>query len=263
MNPIRGRRRRVAVAVRLAAVLVLTLVLSGCIKMDVDLTLHGDKADGSMIIGVNRQVLEMSGQSVDDFLADINANDGIPEGATVRPYEDDVFVGQEYVLDDVDIAELTDEDMSISYDAEAGTYDVNGALDLSDIGSEVAGLGNPDISVSMTFPGEVTDHNGTLEGNTVTWAPVLGETNEMRATARDGRGSGLPVELLVAIGVVGVLVLTGFIVYRVVRRSDPEPLDDPSTSGDTRPIDYPVNYFASGEPDDTAELPVQDRPTGG
>jgi hypothetical protein len=244
-------------AARTAAAVVLALALSGCIKMDIDLTLDGDKADGSVIVGVNRALLDMSGESVEDLLADMGVDEGIPEGATVRPYEDDVYVGQEYVLSGVDIAEFTDEgELSITHDAEAGTYDVSGAMDMTDIGPETAELGEFDISVSITFPGEVTDHNGTLDGRTVTWTPVLGETNEMQATARDGGGSDLPAWSLIAIAVAVVAVLAG-LAYFLTRRNRATPetpgvaADDgppagpwapesPASAGDTRPIDVAV-----------------------
>jgi hypothetical protein len=256
MNPTRSRSRRSLMA-RVAAVLLLALALSGCLKMDIDLTLDGDQADGSMIVGVNRALLDMSGESIEDVLADIGIDEEIPEGATVRSYEDDVYVGQEFVLNGVDIAEFTEEEgLSIPHDAEAGTYDVSGAMDMTDIGTEAAGLGDFDISVSITFPGEVTDHNGTLDGRTVTWTPVLGETNEIRATARDGSGSDVPAWLLIAIAVAVVAVLAG-LAYFLTRRNRATPetpgvaADDgppagpwapesPASAGDTRPIDVAV-----------------------
>jgi hypothetical protein len=71
------------VAARTAAALVLALALSGCLKMDIDLTLEGDQADGSMIVGVSRALLDMSGESIEDILADIGIEEDIPDG---RPY---------------------------------------------------------------------------------------------------------------------------------------------------------------------------------
>ena len=58
MNSTRSRRRNLVMAARTAAALVLALALSGCLKMDIDLTLEGDQADGSMIVGVNRALLD-------------------------------------------------------------------------------------------------------------------------------------------------------------------------------------------------------------
>lgn len=264
MNSTGGRNQRFIVVVRAIAALVFALALSGCIKMDVDLTLDGDRADGSMIIGVNRAVLDMTGESAEDFLAELNADEDIPEGATVRPYEDDVYVGQEYVLSDVEIAEFNDEEMSINYDADAGTYEVDGQLDMTDIGPEAAELGEFDITVSITFPGEVTDHNGTLDGRTVTWTPVLGETNEIRATARDSGGSDVPTWLLIVTAAAIVAVLAG-LAYFLTRRNrsapevpggtgdgtspwspdhggDTRPLDLGSATNDTRPLGHPASF---------------------
>ena len=65
---------------------------------------------------------------------------------------------------------------------------VNGNLDLSDcsgngsVGESSLPLPSSltagfEVAVSMTFPGEVVEHNGTLEGTTVTWTPKAGENS--------------------------------------------------------------------------------------
>jgi hypothetical protein len=205
--------RRTLLAARTALAVAVTLALSGCLKLDVELSLDGDQVDGSMIVGVSREALELTGSSVEDFLAAIDAGDDIPDGATVSPYEDDEYVGQEYLLDGVDIAEFDNDVVSITYDEEAGTYEVTGDLDLTELGPQAAELGEFDMSVSITFPGEVTEHNGELDGRTVTWTPVFGEANEIFATAGDGRGGGLPTGLLVAIAVAGVAALAGLVAF--------------------------------------------------
>src|SRR5450756_3192879 len=60
---------------------------------------------------------------------------------------------------------------------------VSGTLDMTEaaMGAEsMPGLGDSfDIKIAMTFPGKVTEHNGELSGNTVTWTPVYGEVNEL------------------------------------------------------------------------------------
>ena len=285
MNSTSSRNRRITVAARAAVALLLALTLSGCIKMDVDLTLDGDKADGSMIIGVNRALLNLTGSSVEQFLAEIDAGDDIPEGATTRPYEDDVYVGQEYLLDDVDITELDNEVISINHDAEAGIYEVTGEMDMTELGPEASELGDFDVSVSITFPGEVTDHNGTLDGQTVTWTPVLGEVNEMHATARDAGGSGLSPVLLIAIAAVVVASLAGLALL-LARRSRatggvadvddsgvPDDVSppagssavDPATTADMTPLDSSApreEVAVAGEPGEPGEAPSPDRPAG-
>lgn len=66
-----------------------------------------------------------------------------------------------------------------------------------------------DGKIEVTFPGEVIEHNGELEGRTVTWtfdAVNRGET-EMFAVARKGGGFSwvAVIGVLLALGVIGVV----------------------------------------------------------
>lgn len=231
-------------AVRAATALFVAAALTGCIKMDVDLTLDGDTVDGAMIVGVEKSFLELAQVGPEDFLDELGADDDIPAGATVEPWEDDEFVGQRAVFTGTDLSEFDDpEFLSISYDADSGVYEVNGSMDMSDMGEDEAELaelpssmvdammGAFDMSVSITFPGEVTEHNGDLSGNTVTWTPAIGEVNEIRAVASDGSGSsGIATGLLVAIGVVVIAALAGlgfFLTRRNRGQEDTQPAQEP------------------------------------
>lgn len=213
--------------------------------MDVDLTLDGDTVDGAMIVGVEKSFLELAQVGPEDFLDELGADDDIPAGATVEPWEDDEFVGQRAVFTGTDLSEFDDpEFLSISYDADSGVYEVNGSMDMSDMGEDEAELaelpssmvdammGAFDMSVSITFPGEVTEHNGELSGNTVSWTPVIGEVNEIRAVASDGSGSsGIATGLLVAIGVVVIAALAGlgfFLTRRNRGQQDTQPAQEPA-----------------------------------
>lgn len=232
-------------AVRAATALFVAAALTGCIKMDVDLTLDGDTVDGAMIVGVEKSFLELAQVGPEDFLDELGADDDIPAGATVEPWEDDEFVGQRAVFTGTDLSEFDDpEFLSISYDADSGVYEVNGSMDMSDMGEDEAELaelpssmvdammGAFDMSVSITFPGEVTEHNGDLSGNTVTWTPAIGEVNEIRAVASDGSGSsGIATGLLVAIGVVVIAALAGlgfFLTRRNRGQEDTQPAQEPA-----------------------------------
>lgn len=232
-------------AVRAATALFVAAALTGCIKMDVDLTLDGDTVDGAMIVGVEKSFLELAQVGPEDFLDELGADDDIPAGATVEPWEDDEFVGQRAVFTGTDLSEFDDpEFLSISYDADSGVYEVNGSMDMSDMGEDEAELaelpssmvdammGAFDMSVSITFPGEVTEHNGELSGNTVSWTPVIGEVNEIRAVASDGSGSsGIATGLLVAIGVVVIAALAGlgfFLTRRNRGQEDTQPAQEPA-----------------------------------
>ncbi len=199
--------------------------------MDVDLTIDGETVDGFMILGVEREFLDMAEMDPDQFIDDLGADD-IPEGSTVEPWEDDEYVGQRVVLDSVEVSEFDDpEFILIDYDTNAGRYEITGQMDMTDMGdAETAGLpsgmfdalmGSFDMSVSITFPGEIIEANGEIDGSTVTWTPVVGEVNEFHAVATDGSG-GLPIGLLVAIGAIILAAIAG-LVYFLTRRGSTEP----------------------------------------
>lgn len=212
--------------------------------MDVDLTLDGDTVDGSMIVAVEKSFLEMAQIGPEDFLEELGADEDIPEGATVEPWEDDEYIGQQAVFTGIDLSEFDDpEFITIDYDADSGTYEVNGAMDMTDMGTEDADLADLpsgmadammdafDMSVSITFPGEVTEHNGELSGNTVTWTPVVGEVNEIRAVASESSSSGISTGLLVAIGALVVAALAGlgfFLTRRNRGQEDTQPTVEPA-----------------------------------
>jgi len=192
--------------------------------MDVELTIDGETVDGFMILGVEREFLDMAEMDPDQF--------DIPEGSTVEPWEDDEYVGQRVVLDSVEVSEFDDpEFILIDYDTNAGRYEITGQMDMTDMGdAETAGLpsgmfdalmGSFDMSVSITFPGEIIEANGEIDGSTVTWTPVVGEVNEFHAVATDGSG-GLPIGLLVAIGAIILAAIAG-LVYFLTRRGSTEP----------------------------------------
>lgn len=220
------RARHAALAARLPVAVLAVVAMTGCIKLDMDLTLDGDTASGSAIVGVDKSVLEMTGAEADEVLGDLGAEEDLPEDATVEPYEDDTYVGQRLSFDGAALSEFDAEDMSISYDPEAGQYEVTGAMDMTDVtddgGDMPAGMADMmmdsfDMSISITFPGEVLEHNGELSGNTVTWRPVAGEANEMRAVASDGGSSGLPVWLIAALGGLAAVIAAGLVAFFVLR----------------------------------------------
>jgi hypothetical protein len=226
-----SRRRHLRHVARAATAMFVAVALAGCIKMDVDLTLDGETADGSMIMAVEKSFLELAQVPPEDFLDELGAGDDFPEGSTVEPWEDDQYIGQRAVFSGIDLSEFDDpEFVSITYDADAGTYEVTGAMDMSDLGENEAELadlpdsmveammGAFDLSISITFPGEVVEHNGELSGNTVTWTPTIGEVNEIRAVASESGSSGASTALLIGIGI-AVLVLLAGLAFFLSRRN--------------------------------------------
>ena len=117
------------------------------------------------------------------------------EGATQEPYEDETFVGTRVTFDSVPlerIQEGSDPD-SLSIERVGDRFEVSGVLDL---GTQEADLqGNPfedqiteafdtaELKIAVTFPGEIIETNGRVDGTTVTWEPSIGERTELTAVA--------------------------------------------------------------------------------
>jgi hypothetical protein len=204
--------------------LLAMFALSACVKMDVSLNISGDKVDGTMIVGVDKQVLEMSGESKDELVNQLSEDVPSTEGVTTEPYEDDTFVGTKFTLDDVSLDEFNDDassssdDLQIVHDADAGEYKVTGVLDLSEApaeGPEAELSRSIDIRISITFPGRVISHNGELDGTTVTWQPRAGEKLTLEATAADA--SSFNWLLVLGIAIPLVLLIGGAIAWVLMR----------------------------------------------
>ena len=187
---------RTARAFRSLAMLAgLTLLLAGCLKLDMAITISpDDTVDGEMVFAVNKQLLELTGQNIDDVLGDTTVPSDV-EGATQEPYEDGDFVGTQVTFEDValsDLSEGSDPD-SLTIVRTGDTYEVDGVMDLSTDDADLQG--NPfedqiteafdtaQLRIAITFPGEVLETNGQVDGTTVTWEPVFGERNVLTAVA--------------------------------------------------------------------------------
>ncbi|HEX7463413.1 MAG TPA: hypothetical protein VF382_00725, partial [Actinomycetota bacterium] len=207
-----------SVAAKVLAIVAMALLLSGCMKLNMDLTVSSDDTvNGTMIFAMDKQLLEATGQSFDDLMADNPIPTPSEAGVTTSPYEDDKFVGQEIRFDAVPLSKFNESEdaESLQIVREGDQFKVSGVLDLSsatgNTGDEALdkmlqeALKSADISIKMTFPGDVASSNGEIDGNSVTWAPKIGERTEINAVA-----SAIPTKsstpwLWIAIG--GVVAL--------------------------------------------------------
>lgn len=220
--------RRWRTAGRVGAIGGLALLLSACLKLDVDLQVNADNTvGGAIIFGVDKQLLELSGSSIEDVLDTTAPIPEDVEGVTTEPFEDDRFAGQRFTFEGVSLEEFSTGDLAITRDGDVFT--VNGVLDLSSGLSGATGLsgltgpfGNPEelfrnaeMRVRITFPGEVTEANGDVDGNSVTWVPVVGERLEIQATASavDSGDSNLTLLLII-----GAIVLAAIAIGIVMSR---------------------------------------------
>jgi len=187
----------------LAAGAVLAVTLTGCMRVQTDIVLHDDDTmDVQMVMAVEDAAIEELGMTSDDFLEQMETETGddfLAPGTQSESYKQDGYTGYLYSVDDAKLEDFSDEALSFTRDGDE--YVVSGTLESSDTGltdddlanMESLGMGDPDITFSVEFPGEVTESNGEIDGNTVTWTYVLGEPLEFDARGSAG-GSGSVVD---------------------------------------------------------------------
>jgi hypothetical protein len=215
------------------------LVLTGCLKIDIGLTVHGnDTVSGSAILGIDKRVVALTGQSEDEIIRSMteNSDTQLPPGARTEQYRDDTFIGVRVIFDNVTLADFNSDstgpgDLRIEHTE--GQFRVTGNVDLSDVDMSDPALSNIAGSfqtrVAITMPGRVVEHNGSLSGRTVTWHPAAGEITEIRAVSAEplrllGRDIDRPWHVALA-AVLGLgtclvfLVAAGLLIFWLVRRN--------------------------------------------
>jgi hypothetical protein len=221
---------------RAIALGAIALLLAGCVKIDMDLEVSADNTvSGSAILAVDQNLVELSGQTPEQLFQEVDISD-LPEGATVEPYEDEGFVGRQVNLDDVPLSEFTGggtlggsgEQLSITRVGDE--FHVAGRLDMS--GAEFSAgqvpkqfLDSMQFTISITFPGPVQSSTGSVDGNTVTWEPRIGQNTEIRAVA-SAIPSGGSRWLLIVLVAAGAAIL-GALLFLFVGRKQPAPAAGP------------------------------------
>jgi hypothetical protein len=266
--------RRTALAV---VAIVAVFVLAGCVKLDVDLTISSDdKASGTYVVALNKTLLQLSGQTPESVVDQINAQPA-PEDGEIKAetYEEGDFAGAKITVSDLPIDQLSS---ATAGTPEAGSnaftltrdgdlYYFSATLDLSvDTGTAISVpqqvLDSAELRVKLTFPGEVTETNGTKDGRSVTWEPKLNEPNELTATARatgDGSGgddSSKPWLIVVAV-LAAVAVVAATLALILARRREiaqttsippPAPTGPPPSLGSLAPPAAPNPPVPSSPP---------------
>ena len=239
-------KTRVSRFVGVLAGVALTLALSACLKLDVDLTVTPqDTVNGTMILGIDKSVAAMAGQSEEQLRQQFT--EGAPTsapGTKVEPYTDDTYIGSKITFTEVPLADLNKDNskdqLRIVHDKDAGTYTVSGELDLSQLNPN-EGMGSAfartlDVHIAITLPGDVIEHNGTLDGTTVTWVAKPGEKLTMHAVSEEA--SAIPWVPVLAIGIPTLLVIAGVVTWLVLRRR-PVPAQEAPPAAPTSPDPAP------------------------
>jgi phosphatidylinositol mannoside-binding LppM-like protein len=232
----------------------LALLLAGCFKVNMDVEVSPENTvSGNAVIAVDESLLELSGQSADQLLQQMDLSD-LPAGATVDRYEEDGFIGQEITFEEMPLETFTQNNALSGSGASAGAgsgeelniarqgdeFHVTGAFDMS--GPEFTGTQIPaqflesfEFRISITFPGEVKSATGEIDGNTVTWEPKIGENTPVEAVASAIPSESSPL-LMILLVAAGALVL-GAIAFLLTHRKAPAPAAGPIGDGTTVPIE--------------------------
>lgn len=225
---------------RWALIASLVVLLTGCLKLDMQLDVQADDTvDGSVVFAVNKDVLSLTGGSFADLIGEQTPFPSDMEGVTSEEYEDGEFTGQRYNFEGVPISEFNSDPADpdgLRITHEGDTFVVQGALDLSqDLGglSGVTGatgpfdpaqmMGSAQLRIAISFPGKVTQANGEIDGNTVVWEPRFGERQELQATASAVASGGDNWTLVfILLGIAAVAIIAAIIVLMNRRKKAAE-----------------------------------------
>lgn len=211
---------------RLLAVGVLVLALAGCVRFQADLTLNPENTvDGSIVVAVALQddtedsrtaALTAAQQIEDELLGSLRDASGV----TTSAYEQDDYLGSLIEFDDVDLTAFSGQsEDSLRIVRDGDEYVFTGALDFGgDSASGDESDGDDDLTVSVTFPGTVSEHNGQLEGTTVSWTTTVDQRLDMSARGA-ANPPGPPILLIVGVVLALLLVVAAVIAVLLFLRS--------------------------------------------
>jgi hypothetical protein len=185
-------------ALAVGAALGLLLAASGCLRLDLGLEVRpDDTVGGTFTAAWSKSFLEDADEQgldqpqLDAFLDALV--DGVAGGERTA-YDRNGFVGETATFTDRPLADFADfggDDWGyLRIDHTGRQYDLEGHWDLRSAGFiDPESFEDAEILLSVNFPARVTEHNGDLDGRTVTWTMRPGEAYDLTAVAveNDGR----------------------------------------------------------------------------
>jgi hypothetical protein len=216
---------------RLAALGTIAVLATACFRAEIDLTVSADNTvSGTALLAYERaglQELDRDAQDAqDELVSDLELD--APAGMTCEAWDDDEFIGAQCALervtfDDLSLADTFQQEVVIV--REGDKIRLFAAIDLSDVPVGNAELIDAfDVQIRVTFPGRViSQENGQIEGQTVTWSLPPGDRTEIGAVAESGQtGNEVPWAPAVAV----LLAVTLVALVLAVRRSRAAPEAD-------------------------------------
>lgn len=207
-SPHRRSRRLVA----LLLLLVIVPAAAGCVRVRASITVSpDDRVSGQIIAAAKPRDADDKGPQLLNTLPFSNK-------VSVSSYERDDYVGSQAVFSDLTFAELP---QLAGMNRDAAGVDVNlrraGDLVILEGRADLTSLSDPDadVSLSVSFPGEVTSTNGDqVSSDIVEWKLRPGVVSTMNAQARytdpsarsfTGAAIWLSLGSFVVAGIIGTL----------------------------------------------------------
>jgi hypothetical protein len=206
-------------ALAASAALAVLFVAAACLRLDLELTVRSDDTVGGtftaawseeFLAEVEAGGSTLSRSELDEFLEALM--EGAP-GQDRGEYREDGYVGRTARFTDRPLSEYADfggDDWGfLRIEHEDRRYVLDGSWDLRASGLlRIEDVADAEIIVRVNFPADVTDHNGELEGRTVTWRMSPGAVYELHAEAEQHHaGAWVGVTVAVFAAVLGLLGL--------------------------------------------------------
>ena len=225
-TPSRSSLRRIG-----ALMVIPVIMLLGACGMKTDLTIHGDTVDQTVLIWDSSDQMSEADCSKDS-MSDAGVSQAKDAQYTFTKH--DGHPACEIKATNIPLSQFDGKGGQSGQDAaegaikithENGQYDFTMPLgEMDDSQQQQMKQSGVEVSVSVTFPGKVTEASGNAEkkGSTVTWANVLDEKGSLHAVGEDNAGllggsvAGVPW-LWIIVGAAAVLVVIIVVVIIVVK----------------------------------------------
>ncbi|MDR3202964.1 MAG: hypothetical protein LBT54_07540 [Bifidobacteriaceae bacterium] len=191
------RRRALTAAALLAGI---AMALTGCMKMDAEFSVRSDDTvDGSIVIATEDAAMAALDMTFDQVWAEVgdDAFGDAGGNSQIEDYAQDGYTGKKILFSGTSLADFGSDDMGtqgLAIEHVGDEFVVNGVFDMSE-GMEDAPAASVEMAATslevtlvFVFPGEVIEASGEVDGNRVTWKPVIGEATDIsiRAVAIEG-----------------------------------------------------------------------------
>lgn len=233
--------------------LPLVFLLTGCVKMDIALTVNKDKTmSGTVVLALADSIAGLdssgsfsgtSGTGGLDNLVDKKA-----KGVTVSKYHQGGFTGEKVTFDHSPLkafSSASQKDGSFAIDIKGNKAYISGAMDLSSTGTSSSPSSSTDdalakamfasaqFRISVTFPGKITKSTGEIskDRRTVTWNPAFGEKTDLATTVE------LDTPMNFVLWAIGGVIFIALVVLLIILNRRKKPAEVSTDEKATPPID--------------------------